>query len=208
MYGDASLTFQEFVMQEPLPIATIQRAVFEFLQGRKDVVLFGAQAVNAYVAEPRMSQDVVLMAVDAETLAEEIREFLGTQFHIAVRVRKVKEGLGYRVYQLRKPENRHLVDVRKVDSLPDSRSVNGIQVLSPELVIAGKVNASWQRRHHPRSDTDRRDIRYMLLAFPEFKEKPEVITRLLTVAGADEAVLNSWKELASEQLVETEDGDF
>ena len=55
------LTFQEFVMHEALPLSKIHQAVFEFLQGREDVVLFGAHAVNAYVSELRMTQDVDLL---------------------------------------------------------------------------------------------------------------------------------------------------
>ena len=50
------LTFQEFVTHEPLPLSKIQGAVLEFLQGRDDAVLFGAQAVNAYVSEPRATK--------------------------------------------------------------------------------------------------------------------------------------------------------
>src|SRR5215831_1469772 len=58
MFGDGSLTFREFAMREPLPLATIHDAVLDFLRGRDDAVLYGAQAVNAYVDEPRMTQDV------------------------------------------------------------------------------------------------------------------------------------------------------
>ena len=47
MFGDGSLTFQEFAMRESVPLAIIQGAVLEFLRGRTDAVLFGAQAVNA-----------------------------------------------------------------------------------------------------------------------------------------------------------------
>ena len=57
MFGADVLTFREFMMGESLPLATVQQAVLEFLQGRDDVVVFGAQAVNAYVSEPRMTQD-------------------------------------------------------------------------------------------------------------------------------------------------------
>jgi hypothetical protein len=56
------LTFQEFAMRETLPLATVQEAVLEFLRGRDDAVVFGAQAVNAYVREPRMSQDIDLLS--------------------------------------------------------------------------------------------------------------------------------------------------
>jgi hypothetical protein len=56
------LTFQEFVTHETLPLSRIHEAVLEFLQGRDDAVLFGAQAVNAYVSEPRMTEDVDLLS--------------------------------------------------------------------------------------------------------------------------------------------------
>ena len=63
------LTFHEFVTHEPLPLSRIQEAVLEFLQGRDDAVLFGAQAVNAYVSEPRATQDVDIMSTRAVELA-------------------------------------------------------------------------------------------------------------------------------------------
>ena len=76
MFGDGSLTFREFAMREKLPLATIQDAVLDFLRGRSDAALFGAQAVNAYVDEPRMTQDVDILSPRAEKLAEEIQGFL------------------------------------------------------------------------------------------------------------------------------------
>ena len=54
MFGDGSLTFREYVMNEPLPLAIVHRAVLDFLHHRSDAALFGAQAVNAYVDEVRM----------------------------------------------------------------------------------------------------------------------------------------------------------
>src|SRR5512147_2292087 len=57
-----SLTFQEYMVAESLPLATLHEAVLDFLRGRDDVVLFGAQAVNAFVSEPRMTQDVDLVS--------------------------------------------------------------------------------------------------------------------------------------------------
>jgi hypothetical protein len=58
--------------REPLPLATIHDAVLEFLRGRDDAVLYGAQAVNAYVKESRMTmtQDVDIASDRAEELAE------------------------------------------------------------------------------------------------------------------------------------------
>jgi hypothetical protein len=109
------LTFREFMMREPLPLATIQTAVLEFLRGRDDAVVFGAQAVNAYVNEPRMTQEIDLLLPRARELSEELREYLREQFHIAVWVRHVGEEQGYRLFQARKSGNRHLVDVRSID---------------------------------------------------------------------------------------------
>src|SRR5262245_11881379 len=123
-------------MRERVPLATIHDAVLEFLQGRDDAVLYGAQDVHAYVNQPRMTQDVDIMSPRAKELADEIRTYLNRSLHIAVRVRKVREGLGYCVYQVRKPENRHLVDVRPVEELPPTRRVRKIQVVTPPELIA------------------------------------------------------------------------
>lgn len=123
MFDAGVLTFQEFMMGEALPLATIQQAVLEFLHGRDDAVLFGAQAVNAYVDAPRMTQDIALLSSRAEAFVQELRDYLHQRFHIAVRVRHVSQGRGYRLFQVQKPVNRHLVDVRAVESLPAAQRI-------------------------------------------------------------------------------------
>src|SRR5438876_693827 len=109
MFGDGALTFREYVTKEPLPLAIVHRAVLDFLHHRDDAALFGAQAVNAYVDEARMTQEVDILSPRAAELAEEIRKFLNERFKIASRVRKVRQGMGYRIYQIQKSGNRHLV---------------------------------------------------------------------------------------------------
>src|SRR5437773_742801 len=108
MLNAGVLTFQEFVMHEPLPLATIHGAVLEFLRGRDDVVVFGATAVNAYVSEPRMTQDIDLMSMHAPEFAEELRLYLAERFHIAIRVRVIAKGRGYRLFQMQRGGKRHL----------------------------------------------------------------------------------------------------
>ena len=115
-------------MREELPLATIHDAVLEFLRGRDDVVVFGAQAVNAYVDEPRMSQDIDLVSTRATELAAEVREYLSERFHIAVRVRVIGPGKGYRLFQIQKPRNRHLVDVRTAPTLPHAKRIEDVLV--------------------------------------------------------------------------------
>lgn len=157
MFGDGSLTFQEFAKHEPLPLATIHDAVLEFLRDRDDAVLFGAQAVNAYVSEPRMTQDVDIASARAEELAEELRTYLNQRFHIAVRVCNIRDGLGYRIFQVRKPDNRHLVDIRPVKVMPPAQRVKKVLVVTPPELIANKVMSMTNRQHKPKGIIDKAD---------------------------------------------------
>jgi hypothetical protein len=207
MIGDGALTFREFVMREPHPLATIQDAILEFLRGRRDVVLFGAQAVNAYVEEPRMTQDVDVASTRGLALAEELQQFLNERFHIAVRVRDVREGLGYRIYQVRKEGNRHLVDVRPVKTLPPSQVIAGVQVVTPPDLIAGKLLASVGRRGKPKAFTDQRDLAMLLLRFPELKTLTGPVRDRLVANGAEQAVLAAWEELVAQEILPEEDED-
>ncbi len=194
-------------MREPHPIAVIQDAVLEFLRDRDDMVLFGAQAVNAYVSVSRLTEDVDLMSTRALELAEELRGYLNKKFHIAVSVRTVREGLGYRVYQVRKPENRHLVDVRPVESLPPAKRVNRILVVTPPELIAGKVSAWVRRRMKPKSGSDWRDLAMLLLTFPELKAEQGPVAERLREAGATPDIIAAWKELVAQEILPEEEDD-
>ncbi len=206
MFGDGPLTFREFIMREPHPLATIHDAVLEFLHGRDDAVLYGAQAVNAYVDESRMTQDVDIMSPRAAELAEELRVFLNARFHIAVQVR---EGLGYRVYQVRKPKNRHLVDVRPIDVWPPTQRVKQVLVVTPPELIAGKIMAYVRRRGKPKAGTDWRDLAMLLLTLPELKTEEGAVAERLRAAGATDDVMAAWKELVAQEIEpEDEDSEF
>lgn len=194
-------------MNEPLPLARIQEGIFEFLRGRDDAVMYGAQAVNAYVRETRMTEDVDIMSTRGEALAEELRKFLNARFHIAVRVRNVRDGLGFRIYQIQKPENRHLVDIRPVASFPPTSRIDGILVPTPDEVIAGKVRAYVRRQGKPKSGTDWRDIAEMLLTFPSLKSETGEVYRLLVELESEERVLEAWKQIASQPLSSEEDDE-
>jgi hypothetical protein len=209
MFGDGALTFREFAMGEPHPLAVIHDAVLEFLRGRDDAVLYGAQAVNAYVTESRMTQDVDIASTRAPELAEELRKFLNQRFHIAVRVRKVREGLGYRIYQVRKPENRHLIDIRPVDELPPAQRVKKVLVVTPPELIAHKVMSMVSRRKKPKGLIDQADLARVLLTFPELKEEEGPVAERLRAAGADETVMAAWKDLVAQEILpEDEDEKF
>ena len=208
LLADAPLTFGEFMSDEELPLAEVFRVVMESLRGRRDVVLFGAHAVNAWCEPARMTQDVDLMALDGAGVAEELRAHLVQRLHIAARVREVVAGVGYRVYQLRKQGNRHIADVRHVAVLPASREVSGIQVAAPLELVAMKAVSITQRRGQPKAATDLADMQRLLLAFPTLKVADgEVRARLLAMEAGD-AVLTRWTELAAMEIVPDEDDGY
>jgi hypothetical protein len=199
------LTFQEFAMHEDLPLSKIHQTVLEFLQGREDVVLFGAQAVNAYVSEPRMTQDIDLLSTRAAEFSEELREHLSEKFRIAVRVREISDK-GLRIYQVRKEGNRHLIDVRSVENFPETETIEKIQVLSPLELIASKVISYHSRRGKPKAGTDWRDLAVLLLRFPELKEK---VSAVLKERNVGDAVLGTWADIEKQDFrFEDEDEDL
>jgi hypothetical protein len=209
MLGDNALTFREFLMREPVPLATIHQAVMEFLVGREDAVLFGAQAVNAYVDEPRMTQDVDILSPRAHELAGELQEHLRRRFHIAVRIREIGEGRGYRLYQVQKPKNRHLVDLRPVQALPPAQRVANVLVLAPAELVAMKLIAYSRRLGTPKSGTDWRDLAMLLLTFPELKSSLGPVRDRLEAEGVAPSVLSAWDGLAAQQIrPASEDEDF
>jgi hypothetical protein len=209
MLNAGTLTFEEFAMREQLPLATIHDAVLEFLRGRDDAAVFGAQAVNAYVGEARMSQDVDLISTRAAELAEELREYLSERFHIAVRVRVIGAGKGYRLFQIHKPRNRHLVDLRPAESLPRAERIEDVLVISPPELIAHKVISYHARRGQPKAGTDWRDLAMLLLTFPELKQEEGTVSEVLKSMGVKAAVIQTWRELVAQELIEPEDdGEF
>jgi hypothetical protein len=209
MLVDTGLTFREIVMNDPLPKGIIQQAVVDFLSGRDDTAIFGAMAVNAYIDERRMTEDIDVVSTRGSDFAEELRQHLSERFHIAVRIRRIGEGVGFRLYQLAKPKNRHLVDVRPIETLPPTERIDGVLVLTPAEVVAGKVLSCVRRKGKPKSFTDRRDLAHMLLKFPELKVAAGIVERRLVEHGAHELELAFWRELVAEEISpEEEDDEF
>lgn len=207
MFDAGTLTFSEFAMSERLPLANIQRAVLEFLRDRDDGVVCGAQGVNAYVAEPRMTQDVDVLPTRAKELAEEVRAHLSNQFHIDMVVREIGEGRGYRLFQIQRSGNRHLVDVRPVDSLPSAQRIEGVLVIAPPELIASKVVSYHRRRGQPRSGTNRRDIAMLLLQFPELKTASGLVADALQAAKVEPEIPAVWRELVAQEIQPPDEDD-
>lgn len=198
---DAPLTLREFMTHEKVSLAAISHAVASFISGRRDVVVFGAHAVNVYVGEERMTSDIDVLSTHAEELAGALRDHLAAKFHISVRIRAMtKKGAGFRVYQLMKPKNRSLVDVRQEPNLPNSNSIHGVRFVEPITLLAMKIKAYASRRNQIKGDTDRVDIRRMLAAFPKLRKKNGAVADKLMADGSSHTVLEIWHAFVDERL--------
>ena len=203
---DAPLTLREFMTDEPVPLATIFREVLSLLATREDSVVFGAHAVNAYCEPERMTADIDVLCTDATRLAEDIRALVSERFRIAARVREVVAG-GFRVYQLRKPKNRHLVDVRQVPQLPPFREIGHVRVVEPAELATMKAISIAARKGQEKGLSDRLDLHRLLRAFPDLRAENGPIPARLAALGADAAALAAWREVVHAPLEVDDDDD-
>jgi hypothetical protein len=132
---------------------------------------------------------------------------LSERFHIAVRVRELGEKHGYRLYQVQKSGNRHLVDVKPVEALPATQRIAEVLIIAPVDLIASKVMTYHQRRGHPKSGTDWRDLAMLLLTFPDLKRDPGPVTEQLLAMGVTPNVLAVWKELVAQEIKPADEED-
>ena len=200
MLNAGVLTFREFAMSEPLPLATVHEAILDFLRGRVDAVVFGATAVNAYVAESRMTQDIDVLSPRAAELAQEMRLYLSERFHIAIRIREVVKGRGYRLFQIQKSGNRDLADLQAVDTLPSSERISDVLVISPPELIARKILSYHRRKGQPKSGTDWRDLAMLLLTFPDLKATSGTVSSILDSLNASAEEKQTWVEFVNQEI--------
>jgi hypothetical protein len=202
------LTATEYYMREPVPLHRAHEAIFDYCRGRADVVVSDTQAVNVHVREPRMSQDVDLLAADPRALAKALAAHLHTKLRIAVRVREARAGVGYRIYQTRKQGTRHLADVRVLETgLDDAVERGGVRYTTVPLTIAMKVCAYTKRRLAPKGATDLADLRRLLLAYPKFRSVEGTVAEVIVRVGGGEAALLAWRQIVREPVVSDEDVD-
>jgi len=182
--------------------------MFDFCRGREDLVVFGAQAVNALVDQVRMTQAVDILSPNPQQTAEELAQRLQEELHIAARIREARPGIGYRVYQTRKEGPRHLADVRLMD-MPIEETVvrDGIRYTAPITTVAMKIIAYCKRRMAPKGATDLADLRRLLLAHPELKSTPHIVAESIRRLGGSDPDLLAWHELAAAPAVSDDDVD-
>ncbi len=204
MFGDGPLMLREYLMNEPHPIGMVQGAVFDFLREQTDYAIFGAQADNAHASETRATEDVNIVAIKGLAFAEAIARYLNKRFYIATRVRSVRDGIGFRVYQIQKPKNRHLVDVRPSPQLPPHQLVDGVQVVTPAESVANKLESFASRSGKRKGYTDGRDILAMLETFPNLKTFHGPVHDRLVANGVAPPVFDLWRQWV-DRVLEPED---
>jgi hypothetical protein len=156
-----------------------------------------------------MTQDVDILSPRAGQLAEELREYLSNRFQIAVRIRRVANGLVHRFDQMRKPNNRHLVDVRLVAVVPDYQAIDEVLVISPVRLIGQKVVSMANRSGTAKRMTDLADIHRLLLTFPELKSCDGPVADWLRNTESPDTVLEAWREIAvGEITAENDDNGY
>jgi hypothetical protein len=157
-----------------------------------------------------MTADIDVLCTDAARLADDVRTLIAERFRIAARVREVVPG-GFRVYQLRKPKNRHLVDVRQVPQLPPFREIGRVRVVEPVELAAMKAIAIAARKGQEKELSDRLDLHRLLRAFPDLRAEHGPVPARLAVLEADVAALAVWREVVRTPLEverdDDEDGD-
>jgi hypothetical protein len=202
------LTAAEYHMRETLPIFRIQEAIFEFCRGQPDIAIFGAHAVNLYVADARMTQDVDILCLNPAAVAAALARRLGELFQVTVRVREFRPGLSYRVFQLRAEGNRHLADTRLAEfPLTDVVEQDGIRYVGLALLTALKVMALVRRKLAPKGATDLADVRRILLGHPELRQDEGDVAMAIRLAGGVDAELRQWRALLAEPAVTDEETD-
>ena len=148
-----------------------------------------------------MTQDVDILSTRAAEMAEQLCDFLHHRFQVAVRIRRSAQGTSFRLYQVRKPANRHLVNLRQVDHLPPCSRFREVLVLAPAELIALKVVSMAGRPKTPKGLTDAADVRRLLLAFPELKVEDGLVAHSLQIWGATDKTRNTWRDLVTQEIL-------
>jgi Nucleotidyl transferase AbiEii toxin, Type IV TA system len=195
---DAPLTAQEYLMHERVPLGQIFQLIFDLLRKRPNAIVYGSQAINAYVSPPRMTEDIDIFTDDAPRLAEDICHAIHSTFHIAVRVRRAKNGVGLRIYQTSKANRRHLVDIRPIQNPPPTRIIGGVAFVEPSALAAMKVISAHDRGHRTEGMQDLVDLKKLLAQFPTLRASA-IVEHHLRAFGASLAAHELWARLRAEQ---------
>ncbi len=97
--------------------------------------------------------------------------------------------------------------MRLVNEFPPMQLIADVRVLSPEELIAQKLLCATNRREQPKGDTDRRDLKVLLLTFTQLKSEHGPVAQRLSANGAGVDVMNAWQQLVASQIIVPEEDE-
>jgi hypothetical protein len=153
-----------------------------------------------------MTPKIDVLCSDAAGLAEDLRALVAERSHVATRIREVVPG-GFHVYQLRRPKNRHLVDIRQVSKLPPFREIGHVRIVEPVELAAMKAIAIAARKGQEKGLSDQLDLHRLLRAFPDLRDETGPVPARLAALGADAAALMAWRDVVRAPLEVDDDDD-
>jgi hypothetical protein len=114
--------------------------------------------------------------------------------------------LAMREFAMKEPLPLATIHDAVLDFLPN-RDDAEIRVPLPETLIAQKVISVTARAGQPKAGTDSRDLRMLLLAYPQLKTELGPVMNSLVAAGATPAAINEWSILVGSAIEPENDDD-
>ena len=76
-----------------------------------------------------------------------------------------------------------------------------------EELIAQKIMSYASRQEKPEGDTDRRDLKVLLLAHPQLKSETGPVADRLRADNADARAMEEWRRLAASTILAEDDDE-
>jgi len=152
------MTMQEYRDKTAVTKETIQREVLRFLEGRQDIVLVGAWAVNSHtsIGDERQTSDIDFMTRSIQELGVLLCAHIMAALDIVVFGQSFPRLV--RIYRMVDDKEQGLIDVMWTEKLPEFVVIGDCQTATVEELIKMKTLASEQRQDEAKRLTDLADI--------------------------------------------------
>jgi len=87
-----------------------------------------------------------------------------------------------------------------VATFPATQLIAEVRVPTPEELIAQKIISLAGRSQQPKGDTDRRDLKLLLLAYPALKSLKGPVADRIKALGPSDAALTEWARLVATDI--------
>jgi len=151
--------------------------VLEFLRGPRRPLFFLERRLLTPTSPSAHESGHDLVSTRAAELARSCREHLANVSMLPFACERLAKTKDIASFKFRN-RNRHLVDLRKVESLPHAERIEDVLVNLSADLIAQKVISYHGRRGQPKAGTDWRDLAMLLFDADAFKDFGSLCTVL------------------------------